>query len=222
MFVSTPQIEPGLFHFLLLFRDAVDFQYQSLAELCSYLRKVTESQKSFTKNIDEKLSQVHWKEQKASLFLLELSVFCETHWFCCDLYFFYPDARGIVFAFIWGRTSIQSSHPVLDAAGWTETWLVVVPTPLVVSLSIYSWVEGLQLAVGGDAEFLHLTSDLAVALPTWIALDCAKLFLSFRCCISNHSLPLCCVVAGGVSFCNLMPSCWSLSCSTLSDKDPRK
>lgn len=88
MFISTSQIEPGLFHFLLLFCDAFDFQYQSLAVLCSYLRKVTESQKSFTKNIDEKLTQVHWKEQKASLFLLELSVFCETHWFCCDLYFF--------------------------------------------------------------------------------------------------------------------------------------
>lgn len=156
MFISTSQIEPGLFHFLLLFCDAFDFQYQSLAVLCSYLRKVTESQKSFTKNIDEKLTQVHWKEQKASLFLLELSVFCETHWFCCDLYFFfiffifYPDARGFVFAFIWGRTLYDRVHILClmlqDGLrlGWSWYQLLLPASVSATEWKAYSWQWGVM------------------------------------------------------------------------------
>lgn len=138
-------------------------------------------------------------------------------------YFFYflPRCKRLCFCIHMGKDFVwQSSHPVLDAAGWTATWLVMVPT-LVASLSICYRVEGLQLAVGGDAEFLHLTSGLAIALPTWIALDCAKLFLGFRCWIPTHSLSQCSVVVRGF-FCNLMPPGWSFSCWTQCDKDPRK
>lgn len=119
---STSQMAPGSLPFILLCSDAFDFQYQSLAVLCSCLRKVTESQKSFTKNIDEKLTQIRWRELNPSLFLLELSVFCETHWFAVT-FIFYPDIIGFVFAFTWGRILIQSSHPVLQVGlrlGWSH------------------------------------------------------------------------------------------------------
>lgn len=53
MFRSAPQTGPGLFPFIVLYNDAFNFQYQRLVVLCSCLRKVTESQRSFTKNIDE-------------------------------------------------------------------------------------------------------------------------------------------------------------------------
>lgn len=50
---------PSPFPFVVLCNTAFNFQYQRLATLCCCLRKVTESQRSFTKNIDEKLTQFH-------------------------------------------------------------------------------------------------------------------------------------------------------------------
>lgn len=128
---------PGSLPFILLFCDAFDFQYQSLTVLCSCLRKVTESQRSFTKNIDEKLTQIRWRELNPSLFLLELSVFCETHWFAVT-FIFYPDVRGFVFAFTWGRISIQSSHPVLQVGlrlGWSHHQQLLLPASAPASTS---------------------------------------------------------------------------------------
>lgn len=50
---------PSPFPFVVLCNNSFNFQYQKLAALCCCLRKVTESQRSFTKNIDEKLTQIH-------------------------------------------------------------------------------------------------------------------------------------------------------------------
>jgi len=59
MFRPASQTGPNLFPFIVLCDDAFNFQYQRLVVLCSCLRKVTESQRSFTKNTDEQLTQIH-------------------------------------------------------------------------------------------------------------------------------------------------------------------
>lgn len=155
IFRSTSQMAPGSLPFILLCCDAFDFQYQSLTVLCSCLRKVTESQRSFTKNIDEKLTQIRWRELNPS-FSFRIICFLWNSLVCCDLYLL-PRRKRLCFCIHVGKDF--NTEFTSCAAGWIETWLVPSPTTLVASLSIcqYLWVGGLQLAVMLDASIQHLT-----------------------------------------------------------------
>lgn len=53
-------------------------------------------------------------------------------------FIFYPDVRGFVFAFTWGRILIQSSHPVLQVGlrlGWSHHQQLLLPASASASTS---------------------------------------------------------------------------------------
>lgn len=95
----------------------------------------------------------------------------------------------------------QSSHPVLDAAGWIEISCVNPVTsgshcqPLLLSGTLIG-----TFTTGNDGWCFNLGSD------SWVALGCAKPCVCSVGRIQNPSLHPCRVV-GRYLFCDLMPSC---------------
>lgn len=97
-----------------------------------------------------------------SFFLLELSVFCETHWFCCDLYLLLSHKRLCFCRHVGKDFNTDRVHILCSMLQGGLRFPVAILSPPVAPLASLCccqchWVGGLQLAVMGDASIQHLS-----------------------------------------------------------------